>query len=110
MLIEREDRTSQLGVLGVDGSLRILTSLGWRGTGRAVFSPDSRYLAYDAAVPDETRHEQIRIIATDASRETVASRMEVRTRSWRVVGRRSTSALCERSKRRARALGAARAR
>jgi Tol biopolymer transport system component len=72
VLVERADRTSQLGLLGIDGSLQNLTSLGWRGTSRAAFSPDSRYLVYAAARAAETRHEQIRIIATDASRETVA--------------------------------------
>jgi Tol biopolymer transport system component len=71
VLVER-DRTSQLGLLGIDGSLQSLTSLGWRGTSRAAFSPDGRYLVYAAGRPGETRHEQIRIIATDASRETVA--------------------------------------
>lgn len=72
VLLERADRTSQLALLGVDGTLDILTSLGWRGTDRASFSPDSRYLAFAAARPGETRHEQVRIIATDASRHVVA--------------------------------------
>jgi Tol biopolymer transport system component len=72
VLVERADRTSQLGVLALDGSLKTLTSLGWRGTHRAVFSPDSRYLAYDASSDDSTRHDQIHIIAADASMKTMA--------------------------------------
>ena len=72
VLIEHADRTSQLGVLSLDGSLKTLTSLGWRGTDRAVFSPDSRYLAYDAASSGSTRHDQIHIIAADGrTKETV---------------------------------------
>jgi Tol biopolymer transport system component len=67
VLVEHADATSQLGVLSKDGSLKTLTSLGWRGTERAVFSPDSRYLAYDAAASGSMRHDQIHIIAADAS-------------------------------------------
>ena len=72
VLVEHSDKTSQLGVLGLDGSLKTLASLGWRGTDRAVFSRDSRYLAFDAASQGSTRHDQIQVIATDgATKKTV---------------------------------------
>jgi Tol biopolymer transport system component len=73
VLLEHADRTSQLGLLGLDGSLKTLTSLGWHGTDRVVFSPDSRYLAYDAAsATGSRRHDQIHIIAADASTKALA--------------------------------------
>jgi Tol biopolymer transport system component len=72
VLLEHSDRTSQLGLLTRDGSLKTLTSLGWRGTDRVVFAPNSRYLAYDAASAGSMRHDQIHIIAADASTKTIA--------------------------------------
>jgi hypothetical protein len=44
--IRRIDRTTQIGLVSVpNGSLRIVKSLDWRGTGRVFFSPDGKYLA-----------------------------------------------------------------
>ena len=92
VLIEREDRTSQLGVLGVDGSLRILTSLGWRGADRAVFSPDSRYLASAPPSPTEPGMNRSASSPPTQSREIVALEDRKLQHGHGMVGRRSTSA------------------
>ena len=58
----------------VDGSLRLLKSLGWRGTSAFNLSPDGRYVAYAMAQRDPTSRgtsRDIFLLATDGSRETV---------------------------------------
>jgi hypothetical protein len=51
--VQRPDRTIQLGlVTAADGTLRILKSLEWRGSTGVEFSPDGRYLLYDAPASD----------------------------------------------------------
>jgi len=48
VLVERADRSSQIGVLSVaDGSLRQLKSIDWHAVNKMVFSPDGRFIAYD---------------------------------------------------------------
>ena len=72
VLLERADRSTQIGIVGLqDGSLRILKSIAWRGVSGLVFSTDGRHLAYDLAVDEESRSHQIRVIATDASGDTI---------------------------------------
>ena len=68
VLVEREDRTSQLATLNVsNGELRVLKSLDWRGVSKAAFSPDGRYIAYDLAASDPARNRSVFVMATDAS-------------------------------------------
>jgi Tol biopolymer transport system component len=72
----RRDRTGQVGLISTqDGSLRVLKSVEWDGSGSALgrifFSPDGKYLAYDRA-SDTSRQHDVFILAIDGSRETTA--------------------------------------
>jgi Tol biopolymer transport system component len=70
VLVERTDRSSQIGTLSVqDGTLRLLKSINWRGVGKMVFSPDGRFVAYDMAPGDSRDRTHIYVMAIDASRE-----------------------------------------
>ena len=71
--LRRQDKTAQMGLVGVqDGSLRILKSVDWRGAARLMFSPDSKYLAYDLPVSDSNGQRDVFILAIDGSREAAA--------------------------------------
>ena len=71
VLVEREDRSSQIGVVDVpSGALRVLKSIEWRGTDRIVFSPDGRYIAYALASSDFPGQEHLFVMAIDGSSET----------------------------------------
>src|SRR6185503_8975704 len=68
--LRRQDKTAQMGLVGVhDGALRILKSVDWRGATRIMFSPDSKYLAYDIPVSDTDHKRDVFILAVDGSRE-----------------------------------------
>ena len=73
VLILRRDRTKQIGILDLDGSLRVLKTIeNWRAVNRMFFSPDGRYLAYDMPTSDtEKTGRDLFIIAVDAGGETV---------------------------------------
>ena len=74
LLIEREDQSSQLGVVNArSGELRVLKSIDWRGVNKAVFSPDGRYLAYDLLEGESVRTQRVWVMAVDASRETAVT-------------------------------------
>jgi Tol biopolymer transport system component len=65
------DRTKKIGLLGVDGSLAVLKTLdNWQAVGKMFFSPDGRYLAYDAPASDTDRRRDLFVIAVDGSGET----------------------------------------
>ena len=71
VLVEREDRSSQIGFVDVpSGTLRVLKSIEWRGTDRIVFSPDGRYIAYALASSDSPGQEHLFVMAIDGTRET----------------------------------------
>ena len=71
VLVEREDRSSQIGFVDVpSGALRVLKSIEWRGTDRIVFSPDGRYLAYALASSEFPGQEHLFVMAIDGTRET----------------------------------------
>jgi Tol biopolymer transport system component len=71
--IARTDRTQQIGLVGtMDGSVRALKSVDWKGPTRISFSPDGRYIAYDLRADDNTNDRHVFVMATDGSRETVA--------------------------------------
>nr|MDQ3349878.1 tetratricopeptide repeat protein [Acidobacteriota bacterium] len=73
VLVEREDRTSQLGIVNVAaGTVQVLKSLNWRGISKAVFSADGRHIAYDVEAGDGSRHSSVFIMAVDASRDLAA--------------------------------------
>jgi Tol biopolymer transport system component len=68
-LLRQDDRTAQLGWVTVDdGSLHVLKSIDWRRSGKLLFSPDGKYLAYDLPVDDTTQRD-VFLIALDGSRE-----------------------------------------
>ncbi|MGH9255415.1 MAG: tetratricopeptide repeat protein, partial [Vicinamibacterales bacterium] len=70
LLIGREDRSSQIAVVNTrSGDLRVLKSIDWRGTGKIVFSPDSRYIAYDLLEGEGIRTQRVLVMAVDGSRE-----------------------------------------
>ena len=72
--LQRKDRTGQLAIVSVkDGSLLILKSVDWRNPQGVFFSPDGKYLAYDApAAGDATGQHDIFVLSTDGSREIAA--------------------------------------
>ena len=71
--ISRKDRTAFIGLISsADGSLTVLKSVDWRGTGRIAFSPDGKFLAYDLPVSESSRQRDVYVLAVDGSRETPA--------------------------------------
>ena len=72
VLVSRPDRTKRIGLLGMDGSLRVLKTIeNWRAVNKMFFSPDGKYLAYDMPTSDtEKSGRDLFIIAVDGSDET----------------------------------------
>ncbi|MFZ5928037.1 MAG: hypothetical protein ACOYX1_11375 [Acidobacteriota bacterium] len=69
--LARKDRSVQIGVVTVqDGSLRVLKSTSWRGPGKAFFSPDTKYIAYDVPATDTALQRDVFVIAVDGSQDT----------------------------------------
>jgi Tol biopolymer transport system component len=69
--LQRRDNTAQIAVFDIqDGTLRVLKSVDWRGPEKILFSPDSRYLAYDLPASDEEPQRDVFVMAVDGSRET----------------------------------------
>jgi Tol biopolymer transport system component len=70
VLIDRKDRNTQIGLISTnDGSLRVLKSFGWGGPGKPLFSPDSKYLAFDLTSGPNADDRDVLILAVDGSRE-----------------------------------------
>jgi Tol biopolymer transport system component len=68
--LSRRDRITQLALVSVvDGSVRVLKSLDWRGPTTMEFSPDGRYLAYDFPPIETAPERDVFVIAVDGSRE-----------------------------------------
>jgi Tol biopolymer transport system component len=68
--IRRNDRTAQIGLVSpVDGSLRVLKSVDWRGSTKMFFSPDGRYLAFDLPSSETSDQRDVFALATDGSRQ-----------------------------------------
>ncbi len=64
--------TAQLAWISVaDGTVTTLKSFEWGTYGAAHLSPDGRFIAYDAQATQGAPDHEIRIIAADASRESV---------------------------------------
>jgi Tol biopolymer transport system component len=73
--VQRKDRTAQIALISAaDGSIRVLKTIDWTGTGRIFFSPDGRFIGYDLATPDNVRQHDVWVLAVDGSHETVAVR------------------------------------
>ena len=71
-LFARKDGTNQIVLVSVtDGSVRVLKSLEWRWPYRMSFSPDGRYIAYDAPRRQDSPEREILVLATDGSRESL---------------------------------------
>lgn len=71
----RRDRTAQIALISAaDGSIRVLKSMDWRGTGRIFFSPDGRFIGYDLPTADSIRQHDIFVLGVDGSHETAAVR------------------------------------
>lgn len=71
--IRREDRSAQVGLVdAVDGSLRVLQTVDWRGPTRMAFSPDGLDVAFDLPVSDTTDDRHIVTVGLDGSRGGVA--------------------------------------
>ena len=69
----REDHTSILGILSVpDGALHVVKTAGWFGPWKAFFSPDGRYLAYSLPASDDSKEQDIFVMAVDSGQETAA--------------------------------------
>ena len=67
----RKEGTFQIGVVGVpDGSWRVLKTVSWPGPTKLFFSGDSKYIAYDHPVSDDSDQRDVFVLAIDGSRET----------------------------------------
>ena len=68
--LQRKDQSRQIAlVAAVDGSLRVLKSMDWRGPKRIFVSPDGKYVAYDRPVSDTGEQYDVFVLAIDGSRE-----------------------------------------
>ncbi len=68
LVLARKDKTRQIAILTIDGrGLDRLTTLDWNGTERVLFSPDGRWIAYDAVTSDDGTRD-VFIMAADGSR------------------------------------------
>ena len=89
VLVERTGRSSLIGLVSVvDGTLRPLKSVDWRGVNKMVFSADGRFIAYDSAVTEPRPEAQILVMAVDGSREHVVidDPSENRVMGWAADG------------------------
>ena len=72
-LRRRADRAVQIGLVSTkDGTMRVLKSVDWRGVTKLAFSPDGKYVAYDAATDAESEQRDIHVIAIDSNDATSA--------------------------------------
>jgi len=73
--LERQDRTGQMGLISVrdGGSLSVLKSAEWQGAHELFFSPDGKYLGFDAPVGESANDQRdVFLLAVDGSREVPA--------------------------------------
>jgi Tol biopolymer transport system component len=84
------EHTAQIGLVSVvDGALRVLKSVDWRGASKLAFSPDGKYLAYDLSANADSEQREIHLMAIDGSRETtMAQPANDRVLGWSPDGRR----------------------
>lgn len=66
------DQASQIVLLSAaNGAVRILKKMDWRGPGTMRFSPDGKYIVFDAPAREDSPQRDIYVLATDGSAETV---------------------------------------
>jgi len=71
--LQRKGGTQQMGLVSArDGSLRVLKSADWQSANRIFFSPDGKYLGFDAPVGQSNDQRDVLILAVDGSREVPA--------------------------------------
>ena len=71
-MLSRVDHSTQIALIStVDGSVRVLKTLDWRGPGKMSLSPDGKYVLYDTAPSDSTQKRDVYILASDGSSENV---------------------------------------
>jgi Tol biopolymer transport system component len=71
--LRRRDGTGLIAVISIsDSSFRVLKSMDWNTPERIFFSPDSKYIAYDAPAKETSSQRDIFVMAIDGSRETPA--------------------------------------
>lgn len=69
--VRRKDLSNQVAVVSVsDGALKVLKSLDWPGATKIFFSPDGRYVAYDAVVAGTTNQQHLHVMSVDGTQET----------------------------------------
>jgi Tol biopolymer transport system component len=74
-VFSRKDKTSQIALVAVsDGSVRILRTFDRGAPGRARFTPDGRFVAYDLSEQAGSAARDIGVFAVDGGRETVVVR------------------------------------
>jgi len=72
LVLARKDKTRQIAILTVDERrLDRLTTLDWNGTTRVLFSPDGRWVAYDAVTSNDGTRD-VFVMAVDGSRRALA--------------------------------------
>jgi Tol biopolymer transport system component len=68
--VGRRDRTTQIGYVDVEsGRYTVLKSTDWRQPRKALFSPDSRHIAFDFPPTEQSQSRDIFVIAVDGTRE-----------------------------------------
>jgi Tol biopolymer transport system component len=68
----RIDQTYHIALIStVDGSLRILKTLDWRGPRGMGLSPDGKYVVYDMRQNDSTEKRDVYVLAADGSSDNV---------------------------------------
>ncbi len=67
---QKPDRTHQIVLVStLDGSVRVIKTLDWRGPLKMAFSPDGRYIAYDFPQTEDGPERDLFLMAVDGSRE-----------------------------------------
>jgi Tol biopolymer transport system component len=66
------DRSVQIGLLTLEGTLKMLKPLDWRGPAAIMFSPDGKSLAYDHAVGN-SRQRDVFVMRIDGSGDTAVA-------------------------------------
>ncbi|MBI4908178.1 MAG: PD40 domain-containing protein [Acidobacteria bacterium] len=66
----RTDKTQQIGLVSIaDGTMRVLKSVDWRGTGRIRFSPDGKHVGYDLPQNETGVERDVFVLSVDGARE-----------------------------------------